>query len=98
MWHADCAKPGYSYLYERLFFRWVLTMYVKVRVRVGAKNEKVTKVKDKGFHIEVREKAEQNLANTRVREIIAQEYNVAIGKIRIIYGHHSPSKIISVDS
>ena len=71
-------------------------MYIKVRVTAGAKKEMVQKISDTHFKISVREKAENNLANKRVLAIIASRYAVSIGKVRIISGHHSPSKILSV--
>lgn len=72
-------------------------MYVRVRVTPGAKKERVTCVSANEFHIEVREPAERNLANARVREIVAQEMGVAAGKARIVSGHRSPHKIISIE-
>ena len=47
------------------------------------------------FHISVREKAERNMANNRILEIFR---NMHRGKpVKIVSGHHSPSKIISVE-
>jgi len=71
-------------------------MYVKVRVIVGAKNEKFEKVSDTHFEISVKEKAQQNLANRRVVELIALHFGIPAKQIRIISGHHSPSKILSL--
>lgn len=72
-------------------------MYIKAHVILGAKKEKVTKDEKGRFSIEVKEPAERNLANTRVCEIIAKEHMVSTGKARIVKGHRSPSKIISID-
>ena len=75
-------------------------MYIHVHVVPDAKKENVRRTSTTSdrteFTISVREAAERNLANTRVRELIAREYNVSIGKTRIISGHRSPTKIISV--
>jgi len=49
------------------------------------------------FKIFVREKAERNMANDRILEIIAREYRVKPNLVRIVSGHHSPSKLLSVD-
>ena len=49
------------------------------------------------FEISVREAAERNLANGRVLELVARHFKLPVGKVRIISGHHSPSKILSVD-
>ncbi len=72
-------------------------MYVKIRALAGAKKELLEKISTDHFKISVREKAKQNMANVRIRELVANHFSLPIGKIRIISGHHSPSKIVSVD-
>lgn len=72
-------------------------MYVKVRVTAGAKKESVLRIGENRFDIAVKEKAEQNQANRRVMEIIAREFTIRKGGVRIVSGHHSPSKIISIE-
>jgi uncharacterized protein YggU (UPF0235/DUF167 family) len=72
-------------------------MYIKVRVVAGAKKEEVISEKPDHFKIFVRQKAKQNIANKRVLEIVAREYCIKPALVRIISGHHSPSKLLSVD-
>jgi len=72
-------------------------MYVKVRVIAGGKKEKVTKVSDDVYEMVVKEPAERNLANHRIRQILSEEYDVILGSVRIITGHHSQSKIFDID-
>jgi uncharacterized protein YggU (UPF0235/DUF167 family) len=73
-------------------------MYIHVKVTTGVKKE-VFKIKnDDHFEISVREKAERNLANTRVIELVALHFNIPISHIRIINGHHSPSKLLSINN
>ena len=71
-------------------------MYIKVQVVAGAKKELVTKRGPDSYDISVREPAERNLANRRVLELVARELGLSVGKVRIVSGHHSPSKILSV--
>ena len=71
-------------------------MYIKVKVKASAKHEEILKKKEDHFEISVKEKAERNMANTRVREIIADEYGVLVKAVRIISGHTSPTKILSI--
>lgn len=71
-------------------------MYVKVRVRTGAKKESVEQLGGDRFAISVKELAERNQANERVVELIAAHFKISPAKIRIKSGHHSPSKILSV--
>jgi uncharacterized protein YggU (UPF0235/DUF167 family) len=72
-------------------------MYIRVSVTADAKRERVSKVSDTEFQIAVREPALQNMANTRIRELIAREYGVSVSKVRILTGHHSRVKMIVVD-
>ncbi len=71
-------------------------MYIKVKVKTRRKREEVEKVNENTFHISVREKAERNMANTRILEILSLELKIPINKIRIINGHQSPTKLISI--
>ena len=72
-------------------------MYIKVFVTPGAKREKVEE-KDDALVITVREPASNNLANTRVREIVAARVGKPLGKVRILTGHRSRAKMISINS
>ncbi len=72
-------------------------MYCKVKVVPGAKKESFVKKSEDHFNVSVKEKAEQNLANKRVLELVAEHFKVPYGKVRLISGHHSPSKIFRVD-
>ena len=71
-------------------------MYIKVKMKPGSKKELVQKVSIDHYDISVKEKAENNRANDRLLEIMRNEYPNSI--IRMISGHHSPSKILSIDS
>lgn len=74
-----------------------LFMYVKVKVTAGARKESFIQVSDDHFEASVREKAERNMANTRVRELVADFFGIPTGKAKLIAGHHSPGKIFNVD-
>ncbi len=71
-------------------------MFVHVRVLPGARRERVTKNSETEFQIEVKEPKERNLANKRIREILAEEFGLDIGQVRMLTGHRSPSKIFSI--
>jgi uncharacterized protein YggU (UPF0235/DUF167 family) len=70
-------------------------MYIHVKVTAGAKEEKIQKKSDTQFVVSVREDAERNMANVRILEIFRELYGT--GKVRITNGHHSTSKLLSVD-
>ena len=72
-------------------------MYIKIRVTPDAKEEKFCQKTKDHFTISVREEAERNLANGRVLELVARHFKLPVGKVRIISGHHSSSKILNVD-
>lgn len=71
-------------------------MYIKVKVQAGSKREVVTKKTENSYVISVKEPAERNLANNRIRGIIASLLHIPTKGVRIISGHQSPSKILSV--
>ena len=70
-------------------------MYIKVKIIAGAKKEIINKVSIDHYNISLKEKAENNNANNRLLEIMHLEYKESI--IKIISGHHSPSKILSIE-
>lgn len=71
-------------------------MYVRVSVRPDAKKEAVIRTDDTTYSIAVREPAERNLATMRVRELLAEELSVPLGKVHLISGHRSPKKLFSI--
>ncbi len=71
-------------------------MYVSVSVTPNAKRESVKLVK-KRLVISVTQPAERNVANARVREIVAAHFSVSVSHVRLVSGHHSRSKVYSVD-
>lgn len=70
-------------------------MYLKLKVIPDSKNEKVEQLKDDEYRVWVKAPAENNKANTRVLEIIRELY--VNKRVRLVSGHTSPSKIISID-
>ncbi|MEK7080946.1 MAG: DUF167 domain-containing protein [Patescibacteria group bacterium] len=74
-----------------------MATYIHVKVIAGAGKESFKKKLKDRFEISVREKAERNMANTRVLELVARHFKVSKNKVRIINGHRHPSKLIVVD-
>jgi uncharacterized protein YggU (UPF0235/DUF167 family) len=72
-------------------------MYIKVIVAAKSKKEIFSQKGENSFVARVKEPAERNLANRRVIDLVAGHYAVHSGKVRIINGHHHPSKLLSVD-
>ncbi len=71
-------------------------MYVSVSVTARAKKESFTVVGNSRFKISVKEEARMNAANRRVVELVAEHLGVSPAKVRIINGHHSPAKLLSI--
>lgn len=80
-------------------------MYIHVKVTAGVKKETFASRPSRAgqekssdhFEISVREKAERNMANSRVLELVAEHFRVPVNKVRIVNGHRSPSKLLVVD-
>jgi len=79
--------------------------YVHVKVTAGAGKESFSPRPSRAgqaksedhFEISVKEKAEKNMANSRVLELVAEYFKVSKAKVRIINGHKHPSKLIVMD-
>lgn len=71
-------------------------MYIRVRVAADAKRESFDQNSEDSFLVSVKEPAEQNLANKRVLELVAAHFRITPKQIRVISGHHSPGKILSI--
>lgn len=71
-------------------------MYLKVRAIPDAKTDKIEVLAPDLWRVYVRAPAEHNLANQKIVALVAEKKGLKVSMIRIISGHHSRSKIISV--
>ncbi len=71
-------------------------MHIKIRVITESRKDVVKKVSDEHYEISVTEPAKGNRANNKILEIIRSLHPMAV--IRIVSGHHSPNKIMSVEN
>lgn len=69
---------------------------VRVRVTAGAKREQVEQHMDGSFTITVKERAEANSANTRVRTIVAERLGVPLQSVQIQSGQQKGSKLVRI--
>jgi len=72
-------------------------MYIRVKVTPKSKREIFEQTGESEYHISLKEPAKNNLANTRILEILSLNLKTPIKNIRIINGHHSRSKLISIN-
>lgn len=71
-------------------------MYIKLKVFPDSKKDVLKEVSGLRFEARVRAPAERNLANEAVRELVGRHFAIPTGKVRIVSGHHSPTKILSI--
>ena len=72
-------------------------MFVRVHAVPHAKTEKMlAEAQEHVYTISVRERAEQNAANKRIRELVAVHYKVPVTKVRMLTGHRSASKLLEI--
>lgn len=72
-------------------------IYIHVKVTAGARKESWKQKSEDHFEVSVKEKAEHNLANMRVLELVAEYFKVPPNKVRIVNGHRHPSKLIVME-
>lgn len=70
--------------------------YVSVKTFPDAKREQVKKTGDDVFEIYVREAPMHNMANKRVRMLVAQAYDVPEARVQIVTGHKSRTKRLMI--
>ena len=71
--------------------------YIHVKVTTEAGKESWKKKSEDHFEISVKEKAERNLANGRILELVAEHFKISKNKVRIVNGHRHPSKLLVVE-
>lgn len=71
--------------------------YIHIKVKAGTSKESFVQKSKDHFEISVKEKAERNLANNKVLELIAKHFGVSVSKVRIVNGHRHSSKLLIVD-
>jgi len=72
-----------------------VSKHLKIHAYPGSSKESVTNRAEDRLLIRVRESAENNHANDRILEILRKLYPSAV--IRMIKGHHSAHKIVSIE-
>jgi len=69
---------------------------IRVKVWPDAGEEYIEKGKKGGFEVFVREPPSQNRANKRVCVLVARHFKVPVESVRIVSGHRTRGKILSV--
>lgn len=75
-----------------------MSTYIKVKVKPGSRKETINKKGSDSYLISVKEKAEDNMANRRVCEVVASLCEVPLKNVKIISGHHKSSKLLLINN
>mgnify|MGYP003797091219 CR=1 FL=1 len=88
---------AFARLWGFYFFEYIVGMVqVIVRVTPNSRKEEFTETGHGEYSLLVREKAQGNQANHRVREVIANHFRVPVRLVRIITGHRGRKKRLEV--
>ncbi len=71
-------------------------MFIKVKVKAGAKEDRLIQKGPESYEIHVRERALEGHANRAVLKRLANILGVPVSKLWIAKGAYSSSKIVSV--
>ena len=73
-------------------------MYIKVKVFTSSAKDEVKKEKDDTFVVYVREEPVRNMANIRVKQLLASFLGIREGNLHMIRGGRSRSKIFKLEN
>jgi uncharacterized protein (TIGR00251 family) len=71
-------------------------MLIHVKIKPDSKEDKIVEKNEMSFIVYVKEPAEDNKANRRLIELMAEKFNIVKSKVKIVTGHHAPSKILDI--
>ncbi|MFA6464023.1 MAG: DUF167 family protein [Candidatus Paceibacterota bacterium] len=71
-------------------------MLFHVKIEPESKEDSVTKKNETSYIVKVRDEAKENKANYKMLSLLARYFKIEKNKLRIITGHHSPSKILEI--
>ena len=71
-------------------------MLIHVKIHPSSKEDKIVQKNDTSFIVYVKDPAEGNMANRKMVLLVADKFNIIKSKVRIVTGHHQPSKILEI--
>jgi len=71
---------------------------IHVKVFPSSKKEKFVVIEQNTFEVYVREPAQHNMANTRVRELMARHFKEPLANVVIKTGHRARKKTLAIIS
>lgn len=71
-------------------------MKIFIKVKTGAKKEKVEEIRGNCFLVVVKARPEKGKANLAVQKAIAGHFGVSVSRIKIVSGATSKEKILEI--
>ncbi len=71
-------------------------MFIKVKLKPNSKKQKIIRKSERDIEIWVKSKAERNLANLEMLEILSVFLGIEKNKIIIVSGHRRPNKMLKI--
>jgi uncharacterized protein YggU (UPF0235/DUF167 family) len=71
-------------------------MKIFLKVKTGAKEEKIEKIDDSRFFVSVKERPIRGAANEAIIKSLAKYFDVSSNRIKIIAGHKAKQKIVEI--
>lgn len=71
-------------------------MLIHIKIKTDSKEDKIVQKNETSFIVHVKEPAEENRANRKMIELVSDKFGIIKSKVRIITGHHHPSKILEI--
>jgi len=69
---------------------------IKVRAFPDAKKEQVIEDEPDRLKIFIREPAQNNMANKRITQLVAEYAGVSVSEVAFLTGHRSPNKLFEI--
>ncbi len=73
-------------------------MYIRVKVKAGARRDEIKLIGSDRLEISVKEKARQGLANSQVLSLVAEWYGCLVAEVHLVRGKTTPNKIFEIKS
>jgi len=71
-------------------------MLIHVKVETESREEKIISKNSTSYVVKVRVEAKNNQANNSMLSLLADYLKIDRTRLRIVTGHHSPSKILEI--
>ena len=71
-------------------------MLIHVKIKPDSKENKIVQKNETSFIVSVKEPNEDNRANKKMIEMMAEKFGIIKSKVKIVTGHHHPSKILEI--